>query len=64
MVETLSKCRNEECFNLLWSHAFIMAEEIKKGIDGTEFTFREAEVPRKELIRPSRQPQALVSETP
>ena len=41
-----------------------MAEEIKKGIDGTEFTFREAEVPRKELIRSSRRPQALVSETP
>ena len=41
-----------------------MVEEIKKGIDGTEFTFREAEVPRKELIRPSRRPQALVGETP
>ena len=54
VVETLSKCRNEESFNLLWSRALIMAEEIKKGIDGTEFTFREAEVPRKELIRPSR----------
>ena len=64
VVETLSKCRNEESFNLLWSRALIMAEEIKKGIDGTEFTFREAEVPRKELIRPSRRPQALVSETP
>ena len=64
VVETLSKCRNEESFNLLWSRALIMAEEIKKGIDGTEFTFREEEVPRKELIRPSRRPQALVSETP
>ena len=64
VVETLSKCRNEESFNLLWSRALIMAEEIKKGIDGTEFTFREAELPRKELIRPSRRPQALVSETP
>ena len=63
VVETLSKCRNEESFNLLWSRALIMAEEIKKGIDVTEFTFREAEVPRKELIRPSRRPQALVSET-
>ena len=64
VVETLSKCRNEESFNLLWSRALIMAEEIKKGIDGTEFTFREAEVPRKELIRPSRRPHALVSEMP
>ena len=61
VVETLS---NEESFNLLWSRALIMVEEIKKGVDGTEFTFREAEVPRKELIRPSRRPQALVSETP
>ena len=39
-------------------------KKSKKGIDGTEFTFREAEVPRKELIRPSCRPQALVSETP
>ena len=61
VVETLNKCRNEESFNLLWSRALIMAEEIKKGIDDTEFTFREAEVPRKELIRPSRRPQAWLA---
>ena len=44
VVETLSKCRSKESFNLLWSRALIMAQQIKKGIDGSEFTFREAEV--------------------
>ena len=49
---------------MLWSRALIMAQEIRKGIDGTEFTFGGAEDPRKKLIRPSPRPQALVCETP
>lgn len=38
-----------------------MAQQIKKEIEGTEFTFKDAKVPR---TKPSRRLQALVGEAP
>ena len=50
VVKTLSNCRNEENFTQMWSHADVIAQKIKIGIEGTQFTFRDAKVPR---TRPS-----------
>ena len=61
VVKTLSNCRNEENFTLMWSHADVIAQKIKIGIEGTQFTFRDAKVPR---TRPSRRLQSLTGETP
>jgi len=61
VVKTLSNCRNEESFTLMWSHADVIAQKIKIGIEGTQFTFRDAKVPR---TRPSRRLQSLTGETP
>ena len=45
----------------MWSHADVIAQKIKIGIEGTQFTFRDAKVPR---TRPSRRLQSLTGETP
>ncbi|CAH3162717.1 unnamed protein product [Pocillopora meandrina] len=45
VVKTLSNCRNEESFTQIWSHADVIAQKIKIGIEGTKFTFRDAKVP-------------------
>ena len=52
VVKTLSNCRNEE----MWSHADVIGQKIRIGIEGTKFTFRYAKVPR---TRPSRRLQGL-----
>ena len=52
VVKTLSKCRNEE----MWSHADVIAQKVRIGIEGTKFIFRDAKVPR---TRPSRRLQGL-----
>ena len=62
VIKTLSGCRTQENFDLLWSRA--MADEIKELIDGTafiHFNFKDAKIPR--LQQPSRQLQALVGES-
>ena len=51
VIKTLSGCRNEESFDLMWSRANMMVQQIKKGIEGTQFTFIDAKVPR---AKPSR----------
>lgn len=61
MIKTLSGCRNKETFDLMWSRADIVVQQIKKEIEGTEFTFKDAKVPR---TKPSRRLQALVGEAP
>ena len=61
VVKTLSNCRNEESFTQMWSHANVIAQKIRIGIEGTKFTFRDAKVPR---TRPSRRLQGLTGETP
>ena len=45
----------------MWSHADVIAQKIKIGIEGMQFTFREAKVPRTRL---SRRLQSLTGETP
>lgn len=61
VVKTLSNCRNEESFTQMWSHADVIAQKIRIGIEGTKFTFRDAKVPR---TRPSRRLQGHTGETP
>ena len=46
VIKTLSGCRTLENFDLLWSRAIIMADEMKELIDGTDFNFKDANVPR------------------
>lgn len=46
VVKTLSNCRDEESFTQMWSHADVIAQKIRIGIEGTKFTFRDAKVPR------------------
>ena len=33
VVKTLSNCRNEESFTQIWSHADVLAQKIKIGIE-------------------------------
>ena len=40
VVKTLSNCRNEESCTQMWSHADVIAQKIRIGIEGTKFTFR------------------------
>ena len=61
VVKTLSNCRSEESFTQMWSHADVIAQKMKIGIEGTQFTFRDAKVPR---TGPSRRLQGLTRETP
>ena len=60
-METLSKCWNEESFQMVWSRAEIFTQTIKKLIDGTKFSFKEAMAPR--ISKPSRRLQDLIGET-
>ena len=62
VIKTLSGCRTQENFDLLWSRAEIMAGEIKELIEGTDFNFKDAKVPI--LRQPSRRLQTLVGEMP
>ena len=62
VIKTLSGCRTQENFDLLWSRAEIMADEMKELIEDTDFNFEDAKVPR--LRQPSRRLQALVGEMP
>ena len=61
VVKTLSNCRYEESFTQTWSHADVIVQKIRIGIEGTKFTFRDAKVPR---TRPSRRLQGLTGKTP
>ena len=45
VIETFSGCRTQENFDLLWSRAIIMADEIKELIDGTDFNFKDTKTP-------------------
>ena len=40
VVKTLRNCRNEESFAQMRSHADVIAQKIRIGIEGTKFTFR------------------------
>ena len=62
VIKTLSGCRTQENFDLLWSRAGIMAGEIKELIEGTDFNFKDAKVPIPR--QPSRRLPALVGEMP
>ena len=62
VIKTLSGCRTQEYFDLLWSRAEIMAGEIKELIEDTDFNFKDAKVPI--LRQPLRRLQALVGEMP
>ena len=44
VVKTLSNCRNEESFTQVWSHADVIAQKLKIGIEGTQFL--PSEMPR------------------
>ncbi|PFX33086.1 hypothetical protein AWC38_SpisGene2011 [Stylophora pistillata] len=61
VVKTLSNCRNEESFTQMLSHADVIAQKIRIGIEGKTFTFRDAKVPRTRL---SHRLQSLTGETP
>ena len=61
VVKTLSNCRNEESFTQMWSHADVIAQKIRIGIEGTKFTLRVAKVSQ---TRPSRRRQGPTGETP
>ena len=58
VVKTLSNYRNEDSFTQMWSHANVIAQKIRIGIEGKKFTFLDAKVPR---TRPSRRLQDLTS---
>ena len=62
VIKTLSECRTQENFDILWSRAVIMADEIKELIDSTDFNFKDAKLPR--LQQPLRRLQALVGKMP
>ncbi|CAB4037345.1 Zinc finger MYM-type 1, partial [Paramuricea clavata] len=62
VIKTLSGCSTQDNFDLLWSRAEIIADEIKQLIKDTDFNFEDAKVPR--LRQPSRRLQALVGEIP
>ncbi|XP_028406786.1 zinc finger MYM-type protein 1-like [Dendronephthya gigantea] len=60
VIKTLTNCRNENNFELLWKRTIVMSEEIKEEINGSRFIFKEAKAPRN---RPSRRLQALIGES-
>ena len=59
-MQTLTKCRNEESFQMAWSRAEILSQTIKKEINGTGFSFKNASPPT--IRQPSRRLQALIGE--
>ena len=60
VIKTLTNCRNENNFELLWKRTMVMSEEIKEEIKGSRFIFKEAKAPRN---RPSRRLQSLIGES-
>ena len=58
VIKTLSGCRTQEKFDLLWLCAETTADEIKELIEDTDFNFKDVKVPRHR--QPSRRLQALV----
>ena len=59
-METLTKCRNEESFQMPLSRAEILSQTIKKEINGTSFSFKHASLPT--FRQPSHRLQALIGE--
>ena len=59
-MQTLNKCRNEESFQMAWSRAEILSQTIKKEINRTSFSFKDASPPT--IRQPSRRLQALIGE--
>ena len=59
-MQTLTKCRNEESFQMAWSRAEILSQTIKKEINGTSFSFKDASPPT--IRQPSCRLQALIGE--
>ena len=47
-TKTLEGCRNEKCVQMLWVRAQVMANGIKKEIQGTRFSFKDATAPKKQ----------------
>ena len=45
-TKTLEGCRHETFFQMLWVRAQVMANGIKKEIQGTRFSFKDATAPR------------------
>ena len=60
-IKTLEGCRDEKCFQMLWVRAQVMANGIKKEIQGTRFLFKDATAPRNKA--PSRRLPALIGES-
>ena len=61
-IKTLEGCRYEKCFQMRWVRVQVMANGIKKEIQGTRFSFKDATAPRNKA--PSRRLQALIGEHP
>jgi hypothetical protein len=59
-TEALTKCRNEESFQIAWSRAKILSQTIKREINGTTISFKDATAPR--CRQSSRRSQALIGE--
>eukprot|EP00795_Rhopilema_esculentum_P009023 gene9023-16667_t len=62
VVKTLSGCRSEKNFELVWDYAEAMGRQIKPAIKDTAFDFKEATLPCNR--QPSKSAQALIGETP
>ena len=45
-IKALEGCRNERDFNLIWEKAHLLSNKVKSWIVETEFSFRDARVPR------------------
>ena len=59
-IKALQKCRNESNFELLWEKAELLSKNMKVWIADTEFSFKDAKIPRK---KPSKRLQAMLGET-
>ena len=60
-IKTLEGCRDEKCFQMLWVRAQVMANGIKKEIQGTRLSFKDVTAPRNKAQ--SRRLQALIAES-
>ena len=45
-IQTLEGCRNERDFELIWQKAQLLSNNVKSWIADTEFSFKDARVPR------------------
>ena len=57
-IKTLEGCRDEKCFQMLWVRAQVMANGIKKEVQGTRLSFKDVTAPRNKA--PSRRLQAII----